>query len=112
MNFTIESLKYVAGDYYFVPSMAIIAMMGIFIGAVIYNGDVKEIKKVIAVVLTYAALLAMANLSRIIPLLGLTKNNYQPLAGMVTLFFVTIFYVLGMGWGVYLTKKAHNGKLY
>lgn len=112
MNFTIESIKYVVGDHYFLPSMAVVTMMGIFIGAVIYNGDVKEVKKVIAVVLTYASLLAMANFSRIIPLLDTAKTSYQPLAGITTLLFVTLFYVLGMGWGVYLTKKAHKGKLY
>ena len=112
MNFTIESIKYVVSDYYFVPSMAIVTMMGIFIGAVIYNGDVKEIRKVIAVVLTYALLLAMANLSRIIPLLDTAETSYQPFAGITTLLFVTLFYVLGMFWGVYLTKKAHKGKLY
>lgn len=111
MNFLIESIKYIVGDYYFIPSMGVVAMMGIFIGAIIYNGDVKEIKKGLAVLLTYASLLVMANISRILPILSYTRNTYQPLAGMATIGFVTIFYFLGMILGVLITKKAHCNKL-
>ncbi len=112
MNFIIESTKYVTSDYYFLPSMAIVTMMGIFIGAIIYNGDVKEIRKATAVLLTYASLLIMVNYSRIIPLLSKSITNYQPLAGIMTIVFVTLFYGLGMSWGVYLTKVAHKCRIY
>lgn len=109
MNYLMESLKYVAGDYYFIPSMAMIVICGLFVGSVIFNGDVQQIKKGIVVLLSYASLLVMVNYARIYPLFSTfsPEHSRQPLAGIVTILFVTIFYLLGMCWGVYVTKKAH-----
>jgi hypothetical protein len=108
MNLIISAILYVSSDPFFWPSMGITTMIGIFIGAVIYNGDVTEVKKMIASLICYAVLISTVNLTRVLPDLPIVANS-KPLGSIITIFIVTIFYLLGTFIGVKITKKAHKG---
>lgn len=110
MNIILQSLYYVTSDFYFWPSMTFTTMVGIFIGAVIYDGDLKQIGKALVAISSYILLLTTANLTRVIPEINVVVNPYKPIAGIVTMVIVTIFYLLGMFLGVLITKHAHRGR--
>ena len=113
MNYVISSILYVAHDPFFWPSMAFTTMVGVFIGAIIYDGNTTEVKKMIASLMCYAILIMTVNATRVIPLLQASTNGvlHQPFASIVTIATVTIFYLLGTFIGVRITKKAHFGKV-
>lgn len=112
MIYFIEALKYVMSDPYFTLSMGFTASIGIFIGALLYDGILPEVKKGIVAIGFYAFLLSMTNFGRILPIIisGDVHDIKQPFAGIATILFVTIFYILGMFIGVFVTNKAHGGK--
>ncbi len=114
MELFLSSLKYITSDNFFWGSMAMVSIIGAFIGAVIYDGVLREVKKAIVVILAYAFLIITITSERVIPQLDriTSESLYMPFAGIETILIVTIFYSLGMFLGVYLTKKAHKkGKL-
>lgn len=110
MSIILATFSYVMSDPFFIPSMAFTVMVGIFIGAVIYNGDVKEIKKALVALSSYIILISAVNLSRTIPQILVVEavNRQKPLASVVTTFLVSLFYLAGMAWGIRIVKKAHN----
>lgn len=110
INLIIQSFNYVTRDFYFWPSMTFTTMVGIFIGAVIYDGDLKQVRKGLVALASYVILLAIVNLSRVIPEISIVPNPYKSVAGIVTMVLVTIFYLLGMWLGVKITKHAHKGR--
>jgi len=106
-----ESVLYVMADPYFWPSMAIIVMIGLFIGSTIYDGCVKEIKKMILSLSIYGLMIITVISSRVLPDYFDGKFIlHHPFSGIATVLLVTIFYSLGMYFGVLLTKHAHKGE--
>lgn len=110
INIIWQSILYVTGDPFFWASMGFTTMVGIFVGAVIYDGQVDQIKKLIAALTSYVILLLVVNLTRVIPEMIMATNPFKPIASAVTTVIVTIFYLFGMWLGVKLVKRAHNGK--
>ena len=110
MNYLIESIKYVTGDQFFWIAMSLTTCSGIYIGAILYDGILDEVKKAAVVITSYTALLLSVNLPRILSVLANTAihDTYQPFAGTVTIMFVTLFYVLGMILGVRIVCFAHR----
>ena len=108
----VNATNYVVGDQHFWLSMALTSMISMYVGSVVYNGDLKEIKKGLVAVGAYAGILAITNAWRIIPSLANLPSevSHLPLAGIITLTFVSIFYIFGMFLGVSITKYAHNNK--
>jgi hypothetical protein len=111
MDYLIAATRYVVSDQYFLSSMAATTSIGIFIGAIIYNGDLRDLKKGIVSILAYVTVLSMAISTRVVPQLdelhdAMTKG--QPFAGIVTILLVTAFYGFGMLLGVLLVKFAHK----
>lgn len=104
------ALIYVASDPYFWVSMAFTTIMGMFIAAAIYDGQLKEIKKFLIGLGGYASLLIMTTGARIIPYLSQTPGDfpYMPLAGIATVFYLTVFYLFGMCLGVCVSHCAHK----
>lgn len=111
MIYLTESFKYVTGDLFFLPSMAVVVIMSLFVGATVFNGDVKLLSKYIFTFFTYSLLLTFVNLTRIVPDIFNSPIVYigKPLAGTLTNLFVTVAYLLGIYLGVLITKKAHKG---
>jgi len=107
-----QSVLYVIADGFFWPSMAVVVMIGVFIGSVLYDGCVKEIKKMLISVFAYAFMIMSVNFTRVLPQMGTEQiiDVRKPLASIGTIFLVTIFYLLGMWLGVMTTGHAHKGK--
>ena len=104
----IESATYVASDAYFLPSMAATAIIGLFVGAVVYDGCVQDLKKMLISLFSYATLIMMVTAERVIPSFydGVFRTHH-PFSGIATILSVTLFYLLGMVVGVWITNKAH-----
>ena len=107
----LDSFSYVMIQDYFWISMAVTVMMGVFIGATIYDGCVAQVKKAIITIGIYAAIICAISVERILP-------NYQsglftlhrPWAGIATVIYVTVFYLFGMFLGVYITYLVSKKK--
>jgi hypothetical protein len=109
----LQSASYVINASGFYPAMGMTAMTSIFIGAAIYNGELKQATKGMITVGSYAALLLMTNLPRIFDKLSdisTQEHNAMAYAGSVTIFFLTIWYLLGMIIGVYTVQQARKHK--
>ena|SRR3989304_4108505 len=106
-----QSIVYVTTDPWFLPSMGFTTMVGIFIGAVFYDGNLTEIRKFIGAMLSLVILIVMVNLTRAIPQIPLSSYPYKPIASATTTIIVSGFYLFGMGLGVKLVSKAHKGKV-
>jgi hypothetical protein len=93
---------------YFLPSMTFTTLVGIFIGSVIYNGDLRQIKKALVAIGCYVSLLTITTITRVMPAINTATAPYKALASIITIIIITIFYVFGIYLGVRITKKAHQ----
>jgi hypothetical protein len=105
-----QSIVYVTTDSWFLPSMGFTTMVGIFIGAVFYDGNTTEIRKFIGAMISLVILIVMVNLTRVVPQIPTALFPYKPIASATTTIIVSGFYLFGMGLGVLLVRKAHKGK--
>lgn len=101
------ALRYVAGAPYFWGSMGFTTAIAMFIGATMYDGQLTQVKKGLVSIFLYAFLLLQVTYSRIQPFLTL-NGTHDPklLAGIATIFLVTLFWCLGLFLGVLLFKKV------
>ena len=113
MEYLLETIKYVGGDNFFWLSMAGTTIVGLYIGAIVYNGDVIQVRKMLVALISYVSLLVFADLSRIIPTVASSHvaNKSQPFAGVMTTFLITIFYLFGMWLGVKVVRLARGHKM-
>jgi hypothetical protein len=90
--------------------MGFTTLIGIFIGSVIYDGDMDQIKKALIALSSYCLMLVVSTLTRVLPQIPIVEpiKTYQLFAGVTTILIVTFFYLLGMFLGVIITKKAHE----
>ena len=108
MNTFLLSLSYVISDPFFWPSMAFTTMIGIFLGAVVYDGELNQVRKFIISLFFYVILLITVNLTRAFPDIMVISEPYKPLSSTVTTLIITLFYLLGVFLGVYIVKRAHK----
>lgn len=107
MEYIVEAFKYITSDPYFCLSMGLTTSIGMFVGAVIYDGLLRDVKKAVIVLISYAFLLGATTLARVLPKIpNEVVNVNQPFAGVETIIIITIFYILGMWFGVKLVNKA------
>lgn len=106
------SFMYIAEDPYFWPSMAVTVMIGLFIGAVIYDGCVEYVKKFLISSIFLVMLISTVSVLRIGPQLEnfTLMTHGEPLAGLATIISVTVFYLLAMVAGVRVTRHVHKGR--
>lgn len=110
-----DALMYVISFPYFWISMGVTVASSMFIGAILYNGDVRALVKGMVSLITYFALLmtvtvTRVNISLVSALSHDRSNDYMAYAGIVTLLIVTLFYVTGLLLGVFVVKKARKAK--
>lgn len=103
-----NSIIYVMSDPFFWPSMSFTTMVGIFIGAVIHDGDTKQLNNTLLSLAAYGTLILVTNLTRVLPLVGNSINPAKPLASIATTLLVSIFYLLGLFIGVKLVEHARH----
>jgi len=113
IDLIMKATIFVMGDMYFWPAMTFTTLVGIFIGAVIHDGDMKQVTRTLISIVSYAILITTVNLTRIIPQLNLLNKQIpiaynQAFASPVTIVVVTLFYLLGVFLGVCLVKRAHK----
>lgn len=110
----LSSILYVINAQYFYPAMGLTAATSIFIGAAFYNGEIKAMWKGAIAIGSYAGLLLIVTLARVLERMDgrvLTPEQAgMAYAGAITTAFLTIYYILGMVIGVYTVKKVRKGK--
>lgn len=110
----IKSIQYVVGGSMFWGAMGFTTAVGMFIGAMIYDGELNQAKKGLLSVISYAIMLGWVNLARISESISLPDFNlqqhpeYAP-AGVVTLVIVTLAWTLGVLLGVAIFRHKYKG---
>jgi len=100
-------IQYVIGAPYFWQSIGFITAVGMFIGAIIFDGHMKMVQKAILSTVIYASLLIFMNINRIFgyfssPEIYVTTHS---LASTVTTAIVTLAYSFGMVLGVWILSR-------
>lgn len=108
------SLVYVSNASYFWQSMGAVVACSVFIGAILYNGDLDRLSKGIVTTGAYASLLFTMTISRVLDTFSRTgvRNADMALAGSSSILIVTLFYFMGLIIGVYLVKFIHRNQHY
>ncbi len=109
----VESINYVTSAPFFYQAVGITAVNGIWIGAVLYNGEVKTMWKGVITIGCYAVLMLVTNIPRVYSRLPnvATENIPMAYASTVTILLVTLWYILGIIIGVITVQHSHQKKL-
>ena len=88
----LDSLIYIMSDQYFLLSMAATVMIGIFLGATLYNGLLNRLWKALISLSSYGLLMVATTSTRVIPMIeqGVFERHH-PFSGVVQL-SVSVFY--------------------
>jgi len=108
-----EIIQYISTAPFFWSTMGIVTGIGMFVGSIIYNGDVKGIIKAVISLLFYIALLLSTSITRIYKVyceVGFDSPTYA-FSGMVTSIIVSLFYVTGMFAGVWITRQVRLNRI-
>ena len=106
-----EVIQYVTSAPYFWHTMGATTASAVFLGAMLYNGDLRKLTKGLIAILPYTALLIATNIIRISDKLEQTSsasNHVTAWAGTMTIIYLTFFYILGLLLGVITTGLAHR----
>jgi large-conductance mechanosensitive channel len=106
----VETFVYISQAPFFWASMGLITGIGMFIGSIIYNGDVKAISKAIITLIVYITLLSSINFTRIYSVfctVGI-QSSVMAFGGVLTSIVISLFYITGMFVGVVLTKRVRK----
>ena len=107
----LSGIGYVIGASFFYQAMGTTAAIGIFIGASIYNGDVKMMWKGVISIGSYAVLIILTTVPRLVEALNGSVGHGRPgmeYAGVITIFFVTLWYLIGMLIGVHTVQRVRK----
>lgn len=108
MNFFIQSIKYVALANGFFGSMGFTTAIGMLIGAIIHNGDLKKAAKGVVTTLAYAFMVTLTGFLRVFPNISGGSVFEKSYAGTITPVVVAMFYVCGIGIGVFIVSLVHK----
>lgn len=108
MNDIVCSIQYVINAPYFWQTMFSTSLCSVFLGATLYNGDLAKLAKGMITIIPYTILLIAVNIIRLTS--NPINNPVLAYAGVITIFFLTIFYILGLILGVEVVKLAHRPK--
>lgn len=112
MEAIVGSFSYVVNANFFWGSMGFTVATAMFMGAMIYDGHMKQLSKGVVTIISYMGLLVLTTGSRILPLfesgtLSLERQT-MALAGISTIVIVTFFWAIGLFIGVTILKKKHH----
>lgn len=107
LKMLLDSLIYVANQNMFWGAMGFTTAMAMFIGVILYDGNVNESRKGIVAVLIYAGMILWTTSIRVIPN-AVNRNfiysNGRPFATIATVIYITIAWVIGIYIGVNFFK--------
>lgn len=109
-----DTLLYVINAPYFWGSMGFTVAMAMLIGAYIFDGNIDDAKKGVAVVSSYGMMIVWLMLCRIYD----TTNGFKTLhfssrpelafAGIVTVLCVTVAWLFGLVLGVFILRHRKS----
>jgi len=118
MDLITSSFVYVSGASFFWASMGFTTAVAMFVGAIIYDGEIPRVKRGLVSVLAYGGMLTWTTLARTIPIYfekfhsqdpaTFKMNEGQIFANPVTILFITLFWLLGIYLGVKIINKVHK----
>lgn len=104
-----DSFMYVSGGFFFWQAMALVTIIAMFIGSIVYNGDIDLAKKATLVLSSYAGMLVFTTLARIYDSTFFLLTDYRrAYAGVITTICITLFYITGIFLGVLAHKKGRG----
>lgn len=111
-NILLETTLYVINAPYFYSLIGMTIASAMFVGATLYNGELKQATKGIVTVGSYSGFLLLmfsARITESIRMYGIVAGReYQVWAGVETIIMSTLAYVIGLLLGVYVSKKARE----
>jgi hypothetical protein len=104
-----DSFIFVANGLYFWQAMASVTILAMFVGSIIYNGDLVMVRKAALLITSYASMILLTTFTRIYGNTGLVFVNHRnAYAGMITTACITFFYLVGIYLGVLAHKKGRK----
>lgn len=106
-----QTMQYVANAPYFWVTMGMITAIAMFVGAILFDGDLHLATKGVIGLLSYLLFLLQAQITRVI---DATQRNishsppYMYHAASVTIVILSIFWILGVGFGVYISYMSRK----
>lgn len=105
-----ETIAYVISAPHFWETMFSIPVVTAWVGNIIYNGDVKQAQKSLILIGTYVSFLLATTSTRVNNTVRINPGSLTVMsnAGIVTIGFVTLFFVVGIILGVLVTQYARK----
>ena len=100
----ISTFEYVSQAPYFWLTMGMVTAVSMFIGAIVFDGDLPTATKGIIGVLSYVFFLVQVQFTRVtdaIPRIKPPSPSYTWNAATVTILVMTLFWMIGVLLGVY-----------
>jgi len=104
-----QCIEYVIIAPFFWGTMGFTTAFGMYVGAILYNGNLGQASKGVFGIFTYAGMLLWITSSRVFN--SITEDTKFPLAfaGLITIVITTVFWVLGVFIGVSLLNlRKHD----
>jgi len=109
LQFFIAEISYITSAPYFWQSIGMTVATSMFVGAILYNGDLTLVGKGVVTILSYSLFLLTIFFARVVEYgktIGFT-NPVLAYAGIYTVILLSIAYIIGMYIGVFVVKRAH-----
>ena len=112
----IDAAIYVANSPMFYGSMGFTTATAMFIGALLYDGNIQEARKGLVAVISYVVMLVWTTGLRVFPNAVVHNFVYSPthdgraFAGMVTIIYISLAWFLGFFLGIHLFSLGKKYK--
>lgn len=106
-----EVIKYVTNAPMFWGSMGFTTAIAMFIGALVYDGELEQASKGVFSVVSYVIMLLWVMISRVLSSLNTVGLNEpaKAWAGTLTILLITIFWLIGILLGVLILRTKYKG---
>lgn len=107
------SFLYVMNQNMFWGSMGFTTAIAMFVGVMMFDGNMEQTKKGTVAVLSYAGMILWTTTVRILPNAidrGFIYNDGRPFAGIATIIYLTLAWLLGIVIGVNIFRVRHKIK--
>ena len=104
-----DTLFYISHAPYFWLTMGMVTAVSMFVGAIVFDGDLPTATKGIIGVLSYVFFLIQAQFTRVtdaIPRIKPSSPSYTWHAATMTIVVITLFWILGVLLGVYTSYRV------
>jgi len=110
MELLLQSLNYVTTAHFFWASMGSTTALGMFIGAILFDGNLKQLSKGLFTIISYAGMLMWALSSRAFEALSTTSTPDRAFASTITVVLITLAWTIGVLSGVFVLRFKYRNK--